>query len=251
MKRYLAKAMLERHLATLPSSVELKGQKRHLVCGVLPPVSAHKMGRETLDFNSLAEFPHKIFVNWPATPEGIVAFTRKYGLLDPIGKYCGWRVRDEGANFSFRVASWRDSQDLFRQYWDWNANWGNWNIVRHDLSGELIETEVVGAPNLCHPGIEVTDLIELGRKPFVVLTAQTLWQHLCTLLMFHDVGELRYCKNSDCPAPRFMARRKDQVYCSDDCSSLLAKRKWWASHGEEWRRERAKKKRRSAIHKKH
>jgi hypothetical protein len=235
--------MLERHLATLPSRAELRGKHNHLICGLLPPAFTNGKRCETLDFNSLTEWAHRIFVNWPATPEGILGFTRKYGLLDPTGRYCGWRVHDDGVNFSFRVSSWVSSQEIFRQYWDWNAKHSDWDIVRHDLSNELIETEVVGRPDSCHPGIEVTDLIELGRKPFIVLTAQTLWQHLCTLLIFHDVGDLRYCKNTDCPAPRFIARRKDQVYCSSDCAALLAKRKWWASHGEEWRRNRTKKKR--------
>jgi hypothetical protein len=265
MFRYLAEAVLEHHLALLPSHVELSGRKNQRIVGVL--------GIDRVDFASLHEPPHKIFVNWSTTPEGVLTFTQKYGLLDPTGKYAEWKLnlikRDPKAteaakfadarsfitssvhtrnDFSFTVASWAEIQNYFRQYWDWNANGGDWDVVRHDLTTELMTSVVVGAPELCHLGIEVTDLWSLGPKPSVVLTANTLWQYLCTLLVFHKVGDLRKCQNPDCPAPRFIARRKDQVYCCNDCAALLAKRRWWKKHGEEWRRSRTRKKLKGVKH---
>lgn len=42
--------------------------------------------------------------------------------------------------------------------------------------------------------------------------------------------KMRYCQNPDCPAPYFIASRKDQLYCGDDCAApakRAAKLKWW------------------------
>lgn len=42
-----------------------------------------------------------------------------------------------------------------------------------------------------------------------------------------------YCHNPECSAPYFLAKRKDQVYCSTDCSAYgqrASKLKWWHEH---------------------
>lgn len=258
MLRYLAEASITPHLASLPKHVELRGRKGPEIYG--------EFGARTLDFESLKEAPHTIFVNWSSTPEAVLEFTKMYGLLDPNGKYCAWKGRGKfdpeatkaaqfadprsfivtggvrNDTFSFRVPSWVLAQKYFRQYWDGNANGRLWDVVRHDLTSELMASEIIGAPPMTsHPGLIVDDLVGLGPKPLIVLTANTLWQYLCALLMFHKVGDLRHCQNPDCPAPRFIARRKDQVYCSSDCAGLIAKRRWWAKHGEQWRRRRTQK----------
>jgi len=232
MFTYLAEAGLNHHLARLPIRADLKGRKSTQICG--------ELGKEELDFATLREPPHKIFVNWPATPEGVLEFTRKYGLLDPTGKYRRWEPGYPGGAFSFKVASWVELQKEFREHWDWNKDGAGWDVVRHDLWG-LLSSEVDNSPEFCHPGLELDYIYHLGPKPYILLSAQTLWQYFCTLLAFHSVGDLRTCQNPDCPAPRFIARRKDQVYCNSDCAALLAKRRWWAKHGEQWREARNKK----------
>jgi hypothetical protein len=53
----------------------------------------------------------------------------------------------------------------------------------------------------------------------------------------------KVCKNPNCPAPYFVARKATQRYCSDKCAEVFQqewKRKWWAQHGNEWRRGKAK-----------
>jgi len=233
MFTYLAEATLQHHLALLPERVELVHRRGHEICGVL--------GSKGLEFSSLREFPPRIFVNWASTPESVLQFTRRYGLLDPTGKYTEEKLEDKKTRaFSFKVASWIQSQKYFQQYWDWNADGGSWDVVLDDLTAELMGSLVVGAPELPHLGIEVTEILR-GPKPCLVLTAHTLWQYLCTLLVFQKEGELRRCQNRDCPAPRFVARRKDQVFCCTDCAALIAKRRWWKKHGDEWRRRRAQK----------
>jgi hypothetical protein len=227
MRRYLAEAGIAAHLAQLPEQAALRGRKKHEVCGVF--------GKEDKEvFATLKEPPHKIFVNWSSTPEGVLAFTKMYGLLDPKGKYCA-AIGNEA--FSFRVASWLDAQKYYREYWDWNSDWGKWDIVRTDLERELMPSMIIGTGDH-HEGIVVNYLSGLGPKPYISLAATTLWQYLCVQLIFHSAGDLRHCQNSNCPAPRFIARRKNQIYCSSDCSGLVAKRRWWARHGEQWRQSR-------------
>jgi hypothetical protein len=46
-------------------------------------------------------------------------------------------------------------------------------------------------------------------------------------------GRLKFCENPDCKHPYFISRRKDQKYCSDECTAPAkreAKRKWWSLH---------------------
>jgi hypothetical protein len=227
MKRYLAEAGVASYLADLPEHVGLAGLKSHKVCGVF--------GKRNVEvFVSLKEPPDKVFVNWPATPEGVVAFTKMYGLLDPNGKYYG---ASGGEAFSFRVATWLETQKYFQEYWDWNSEWGKWDVVRCELETELMPSQLMGIGDN-HEGMTVNYLSGLGPKPYISLAATTLWQYFCALLMFYSVGELRFCQNPDCPAPRFIARRRDQVSCSSDCAGLVAKRRWWARHGEQWRQRR-------------
>src|SRR5208282_5068146 len=133
--------------------------------------------------------------------------------------------------FCFTVASWVRWHKEFLRYWDSNTNGADWDVARHDFGDELIEFDVIGRYRFNHPGIRVCDLVGLGPKPLIVLCASTLWQYLCGLLIFHKVGELRRCENPSCPAPRFIANRKNQIFCSSDCAALVAKRRWWAKHG--------------------
>ncbi|SRR6266481_2465813 len=51
-----------------------------------------------------------------------------------------------------------------------------------------------------------------------------------------------YCDNQDCPAPYFIASRRSQKYCSEECSKTAqqeSKRRWWAEKGTQWRRNKA------------
>lgn len=58
---------------------------------------------------------------------------------------------------------------------------------------------------------------------------------------------LGICANKDngCPTPYFLKSKPNQKYCSDGCALPAQrefKRQWWESHGQQWRRKRAKKK---------
>jgi|HubBroStandDraft_6_1064221.scaffolds.fasta_scaffold52635_3 hypothetical protein len=57
-------------------------------------------------------------------------------------------------------------------------------------------------------------------------------------LLFRESWRARICEKC---AIKFIARRVAQKYCSTDCSESIQrelKQKWWAEHGETWRRRR-------------
>ena len=61
---------------------------------------------------------------------------------------------------------------------------------------------------------------------------------------------LRVCRNRDCPAPYFVASRRDQRYCSTECAApakRAAKLRSWHKHKRKWpsQRKRAKVSRRN------
>lgn len=64
--------------------------------------------------------------------------------------------------------------------------------------------------------------------------------------LFLQSSRAKICGNPNCPAPYFIAKKVIQRYCSDKCAEVFQqewKRKWWAEHGDEWRRSRMKAKR--------
>jgi hypothetical protein len=62
--------------------------------------------------------------------------------------------------------------------------------------------------------------------------------------------KLRVCRNRDCPAPYFVAGRRDQLYCTAECAApakRAAKLRSWHRHKRKWpsQRKRAKSPRRA------
>lgn len=186
------------------------------------------------DLSKLREPIHFQFVNWESTPEGVVRFTRRFGLV--------W-------DRTFDFEDWVKCQVKLREYWKWNNS--------HSRLTSLISALTKGLAPVMYPvmtGSDYTDpmsfdvdyeptlvLSKKGPRIVPTLTPQNLWQYILIQLMEEPLGRLRVCKNPDCFTPYFIARRKDQVYCGSDCASLVAKRNWWNEHGREWRRKRKKK----------
>jgi hypothetical protein len=62
-------------------------------------------------------------------------------------------------------------------------------------------------------------------------------------LLFRESWRARVCERRKCKR-KFIARRAAQKYCSTDCSDHVQqqlKLKWWAEHGEKWRKTRKRK----------
>ena len=72
--------------------------------------------------------------------------------------------------------------------------------------------------------------------------------------LFRNSGLAKVCENPDCPAPYFIAKRRSQRYCGEDCASVyqrLWKRKWWKKGGVVWRRKQRALKRKASKGGKH
>jgi len=265
--KILAQVVAAKYLARLPSDSSLQpspelGRILRRATGEeqrAPTTILGCLGAEARDLSRLTEPVHRTFVNTHPLPESILQFTRRYGPLEPFPLYQdGCPTPDE---FLIDLGSWKQHQQRFRSWWGLNQQPLEWEGLLNDFQREILpevsveakeepawvgadesETVQVVKPRLVRPGTELA-WERRGNKLLLVVTARSLWQYLCLCLMAEKVGTLRFCENPNCGAPYFVARRRDQAFCGSDCSELIAKRRWWANHGEDWRRKwRAKKK---------
>lgn len=92
---------------------------------------------------------------------------------------------------------------------------------------------------------------ELVRMGFAVVNPEVTGKQLppptpferCLQHLGRCADRAHYCANSACPAPYFIAGRRSQRYCSDTCAQPAQreyKRRWWDEHGDTWRSERKK-----------
>jgi hypothetical protein len=123
-------------------------------------------------------------------------------------------------------------RDRLRSVWlepDWRTR--EWRVFK------LREVIVRQDPLPFGSGASVTP-VEPEPVPVLTPFEQTL------LHLLKSVDKARYCGNPDCLTPYFFAKRRSQKYCSDACSLPAQrefKRKWWADHGQAWRKAQARK----------
>lgn len=66
--------------------------------------------------------------------------------------------------------------------------------------------------------------------------------------LFRNSRLVRVCENPDCPARYFIAKRRTQRYCGEDCASVFQrawKLSWWKEKGSKLRREQRAEKRKT------
>ena len=83
-----------------------------------------------------------------------------------------------------------------------------------------------------------------GRKKKKIQPNPTSLPTVLASLCVYYAERLCYCENSSCPAPYFVARRRDQKYCSADCAGpakRAAKLKWWRKNRDKKVRKRRRK----------
>ena len=228
---------LEKRLAPLPQSVSLA--ERNIVSGV--------MGSRQCDLSMLRAPFHREYANWPPEPNAVLRFTQKYGLLDWEGQ-CSGRSDVAGLQFRFHMEEWREHRAKFLSAWatasinrrglPWEIVPDNFPLPDNGSTWMVLEglREKDDASMLLKGPQTVWKLSEEGRVAYIY--AQTTWQYLWILLGFEKRDSQRVCKNPDCPAPFFIARRKDQVFCGEDCAHIIVGRRWWKKHGNEWRQAR-------------
>lgn len=243
--KYLAQIELQKRLAPLPESITVS-LEHELVSGVI--------GEKRYDLSSLRREPfHQKFANWRSETDGIVEFTRQYGLLDWEGEFADLR-QVAGLKFHFLADIWRERQAEYRKLWETartegpqGTTWltlpvaGDFPVAREadryarpaNSSGKETQGGLIWRTPL-------TVWESTPEGPIAKVEAHTTWQYLCLLLAFEKPDRLRKCENPDCAAPYFIARRKDRLFCSEDCAHLIAARRWWTKHGNEWRQTRKK-----------
>jgi hypothetical protein len=225
-----------------------------------PPVTviSGDLSKKKRDLSSLREPIHKLFVNWRPDLGGIIEFTRKFGVLDLRWFLMHDEIQED--YFDIEITEWRTKQTELQKWWDMNG--------RKDpgvLSEVKTRLGIDSTDNLEHYTLAKLDKDHRNPKlrPFEVdldyqaqvLTAKIqvpdLYRYMCFLIMFERLGSLRRCQNPDCGSPRFIAGRSDQIFCTTDCAELIAKRRWWAEHGNVWRKQRKKLKKAKAKRGKH
>jgi hypothetical protein len=239
--KYLAHVALQKRLAQLPESLSLA--EPNIISGV--------MGSKRRDLSILKTPFHREYANCRPEPNAVLKFTRQFGLLDWKGQFVG-QADVAGLKFSFDMEAWREHRAKFLSAWataSINPKGLPWEIVPDNFPlpfdgstwmvlGGLGEKE--HASMLLKGPQTLWRLTEKG--PVAYVYAQTSWQYLWMLLSFERREHLRTCQNPDCPAPYFIAHRKDQMFCGEDCAHRIAVRRWWSQHGNKWRRTRIKRK---------
>jgi hypothetical protein len=232
VQSYLAERPRSAELHSVSAGGELRGRRfaeaGYAITGVL--------GGRPLQIFSQPKRVIEDFANTPRTPQDILRFTQRYGVVHredvelwsadiTLRKYIALR-------FIIDCTQWLKSQAQFC------AEWERTGKPDDELARVLAEQ------------INPKSAIERAVKAFVVPSKQgfqielrpddllgSLW-----LAFVGFSGRTRKCQNPTCSAPYFIATRRDQKYCNEACSRLVANRKWWADKGAEWRESKLKKK---------
>lgn len=240
--KYLAQVAIQNHLARLPGSVSLA---RNVISGV--------MGSKRRDLSALKTPFHREYANCSLARDAVLRFTRQFGLLDWEGQFVG-QSDVAGLKFSFHFEEWREHRAKFLSAWGTvsrNPKGLPWDIVPDSfpLPFDGATWMVLGGESKMDPASLLLKgpqtMWRVSEKgPVAYVYTQTSWQYLWMLLSFEKREHVRTCQNPDCPAPYFIAGRKDQMFCGEDCAHRIAVRRWWSKHGNQWRQTRKSRRRR-------
>lgn len=232
VQSYLAERPLNAKLHSVSAGDELLGRRfteaGYAITGVL--------GGKSLQIFSQPDRVIEDFANTPRTPEDILHFTQRYGVAhrEDVALWAA-PSKHVAQRFVIDCNQWLRSQALFC------AEWERTGKPDDELARVLAEQ------------INPKSAIERAIKAFVAPSKQgfqielrpddllgALW-----LAFVGFSGRTRKCQNPTCSSPYFIASRKDQKYCNEACSRLVANRKWWTEKGAEWRESKLKKERRN------
>ncbi len=172
------------------------------------------------------------FANTESDPKGVLQFTKKYGALhrremDYVGE-----IDDMGSDrVCVSCPDWIKRQEELREQW---ARKGKADEETAKTFAKHIHPESSNSPavkTFVTPGRH--GAFQLEVRPDELLGA--LW-----LALLGYTGRTRKCENPTCVAPYFIASRRDQKFCNEACSRLVANRKWWANKGAQWRENKLK-----------
>jgi len=177
------------------------------------------------------------FANTSGSPEGILRFTRRYGVLNKEDVDLPALMQSKhltGHSFLIECNQWFKCQALFRAEWERKGK-SNDELAR-------LAAEQINPKSLFERGIQAFVMPNKDGGLQVELRPDDLLGALWLAFVGHS-GRTRKCENPTCLAPYFLASRRDQKFCNERCSRLVANRKWWAEKGVDWRKENLNKKR--------
>ena len=186
---------------------------------------------QTVEVFKRADAALQDFANVQNDPKDILRFVKRYGVLRQR-ELETVEVPDEPpilrGKFFLSCDGWLHHQSTFRGYWELGqkdsaemARLISFELGLYGSAPTPVDIQVV-------PDVRG---LELRLQPV------DLWQALC-LMLVSFAGRLRKCQNESCPgSPYFIATRRDQKYCNENCSRLVANRRWWNAKGPEWRQE--------------
>jgi hypothetical protein len=110
----------------------------------------------------------------------------------------------------------------------------DWDEDLAAASGTLLEEWICNRWLRRNRGGLVILFGDIQADPYVLPALLAYSAHLCRKRM-------QVCLNGDCPAPYFVASRRDQRYCSHECAApamRAAKRRSWHRHKGQWLKQR-------------
>jgi hypothetical protein len=227
---YLATKPADSRIIAVQPGQELPGgwimdKAGHVITG--------KLGKQKVEVFGRAARVLEDFANTSGDTESIQRFTRAYGVLNQNDRehhsIQGTSDFIPGDRFLIHCDDWLEAQRIFRANWEAGRNGGE------ELAKRL---SVAIAPGVS-AGPVVKARVTWSRRGFQLeLQPDDLWRAL-SLAFIGFSDRMRKCQNPTCDAPYFLATRRDQRYCNEKCARLVANRKWWDKHGQEWRENRA------------
>jgi hypothetical protein len=224
---YLARKPASIQLHSAQAGEELPGGWKVTTAG---NIITGQLGRERVQTFARPDRVIEDFANTSGSPGEIARFTRRYGVLhrdDVEWLEVAPAERVQGDSFCIHCGQWLENQARLRKQWEWRGKPDN--SVAKTLAGHLtlapsVERAVRAFVRPDKRGFQ------LELQPDDLLGA--LW---LAFIGFSD--RTRKCQNPTCAAPYFLASRRDQKFCNEQCSRLVANRRWWDQHGAEWRRD--------------
>jgi hypothetical protein len=192
-----------------------------------------KLGREKVQIFAHPDRAVEDFANTSSAPQDILRFTRRYGALHRDDMEWFEIVPGEniaGDSFCIHCSQWLESQDRLRTEW---GRSGKPDVrLAQTLAGEISREPSVG--RIVKAFVRPSNRgFQLELQPDDLLGA--LW---LAFLGFSD--RTRKCQNPTCSSPYFLASRRDQKFCNEKCSRLVANRRWRSEKGLKWRKEKSK-----------
>jgi len=122
-----------------------------------------------------------------------------------------------------------------------------WEGKKHGDEASIIKWALVRRPE--YEDSSWYSFIEVGWEEGTLKVRPRDLNDFIWLLLLQYSSQLAICANREggCVTPYFIRKRPGYKYCSDVCAKPAQqafKRQWWNEHGEEWRQERLRKKRR-------